>query len=173
MELLDLYDKASAWTSEKVAGAKDKLEAQSRCEEWKVRDLINHLLHGHQMFQGAARGEQMSPPQGPPPSLIGDDPAKQYEDGRQATIEAFRGSKGDTNFALGIALADTLVHGSDIAHATGQDATMPDDLAQAALNVVEKGIPKEGAPGMFKPHVDVPDDAPPSDRLLGVTGRKP
>jgi len=171
-DLLDLYDRASAWTGSKIAGAKDKLEAATRCEEWKVRDIVNHLLHGHAMFQGAVRGEQLAPPQGPPPELLTGDPAKQFEDGRQAMLGAFRGASEDKNRALGIALADTLVHGSDIAKATGQDATMPEDLAEAALGMVS-GIPPEGAPGMFKPRVEVPDDASAHDRLLGVTGRTP
>jgi uncharacterized protein (TIGR03086 family) len=172
MDLIDLYDRASAWTGSKIEGAKDKLESATCCDEWKVKDVINHLLHGHQMFQGAARGEQLAPPQGPPPELIGSDPAKQFEDGRQATLEAFKGASEDKNRALGIAFADTLVHGSDIAKATGQDATMPEDLATAALPMVSM-IPKEGAPGMFKPHVDVPETASAHERLLGVTGRTP
>jgi uncharacterized protein (TIGR03086 family) len=170
MELTDLYDRASAWTSEKIAGAKDKLDAQTRCDEWKVRDVINHLLHGHQMFQGAMRGEQLAPPQGPPPELLSGDPAKQFEDGRKATLEAFRNAPPDKSQAIAIAFADTLVHGSDIAAATGQDSKAPDDLAEAALGFVQ-AIPKEGAPGMFKPHVDVADDASAHEKLLGVTGR--
>jgi uncharacterized protein (TIGR03086 family) len=137
-----------------------------------VRDLINHLLHCHQRFQGATRGEQLAPPQGKPPELIDGDPAEQFEDGRKATLEAFRGASGDQSFMMGIAVADTLVHGSDIAAATGQDATMPEDLAEAALGMVT-GIPKEGAPGMFKAQIDVPDGASASDRLLGATGRRP
>ncbi len=172
MDLLDLYDRASAWTGSKIAGAKDKLDAETRCEEWKVRDVVNHLLHGHQMFQGAAKGEQLAPPQGTPPDLVSLDPAKQFEDGRRATLDAFRGAGDDKRRALGIAFADTLVHGSDIAHATGQDAKMPDDLAEAALGMVQ-GIPKEGAPGLFKPHVDVAESASAHEKLLGVTGRTP
>jgi uncharacterized protein (TIGR03086 family) len=173
MDLLDLYDRGSAWTAEKIKGAKEKLDASTRCEEWNVRDIVNHLLQGHAMFQRAARGEDMAPPPpGKPEDVLNGDAAQQFEQGRQATLDAFRGASEDKNRALGIAFADTLVHGSDIAHATGQDATMPPDLAEAALGMVS-GIPKEGAPGMFKAHVDVPDDAPAHERLLGVTGRKP
>jgi len=169
-DLLDLYDRASAWTGSKIAGAKDKLEAATGCDEWKVKDIINHLLHGHQMFQGAARGEQIAPPQGPPPELLSGDPAKQFEDGRKATLAAFRGAPEGTERALGIAIADTAVHGADIALATGQDPAIPDDLAEAALGMIG-GLPPEGVPGMFKPRVPVADDAPAYQRLLGVTGR--
>jgi uncharacterized protein (TIGR03086 family) len=171
-ELIDLYDRASAWTGSKIAGAKDKLDAATRCDEWKVRDIVNHLLHGHQMFQGAVRGEQLAPPQGPPPELLTGDPAKQFEDGRQATIAAFRGASGDIERPVKIALADTLLHGSDIASATGQDATMPEDVAEVALEAVSP-IPDTGAPGLFKPRVEVSSDASASDRLLGKTGRNP
>jgi hypothetical protein len=42
-DLLDLYRQASRWTAEKVAGAQD-LEAATPCPDWRVRDLLDHML---------------------------------------------------------------------------------------------------------------------------------
>jgi uncharacterized protein (TIGR03086 family) len=174
MDLLDLYERGSAWTAEKIKGAVGNLDAPTRCDEWSVRAVINHLLHGHQIFQGAARGEPISPPQGAPPEVMGDDPAGEFESGRQATVEAFRQGDAAEKYgqALGIAFADTIIHGSDIAQATGQDATIPPDLAEAAKGMVG-GLPAEGVPGLFKARVDVGDDASASDKLLAHVGRTP
>ena len=43
-DLLDLYRQASRWTAEKVAGAQD-LDAATPCPDWRVRDLLNHMLY--------------------------------------------------------------------------------------------------------------------------------
>src|SRR5688572_30903155 len=83
MDLLDLFDRGSAWAGSKVAGATGALDESTPCEDWSVRDLVNHMLHGNQLFAGATTGGSAAPPAGPPPELIGDDPAAQYEEARQ------------------------------------------------------------------------------------------
>ena len=44
MDLVDLFDKASAWTKSKIAGAAD-LSAETPCSDWKVKDLVNHCVN--------------------------------------------------------------------------------------------------------------------------------
>jgi mycothiol maleylpyruvate isomerase-like protein len=61
LDLLDLYGRASDWTSIKVAGAASKLDVPSSCDGWDVRTLMNHMLQTQQYFVGAARGEDVSP----------------------------------------------------------------------------------------------------------------
>src|SRR5437588_3426787 len=133
MDTLDLFDRGSAWTKSKIEGAKGQLDAKTPCGEWKVRDVINHLIDGQQgYFQPAARGEQATPPSPTPPDVIGKDPAADYEKARQATLEVFRSTDSDkAAMTMGIAFVDQVVHGTDIAKATGQDATVPSDLAEA------------------------------------------
>jgi uncharacterized protein (TIGR03086 family) len=175
MDLLDLYDRGTTWTKEKIAGAKAQLDVASPCEKWKVRDVVNHLLHGHEIFQGAARGAPAAPPPGMPPELVGDDPVEQYEQGRQATMAAFKepGALEKAGPTFGIAFVDSLVHGWDIAKGTGQDTTMPDDLAQAAFQMIDGRLPPGGSGEFFKPAVEVADDANAQDKLLALTGREP
>ena len=67
---------------------------------------------------------------------------------------------------------DVLVHGWDLAKATGQDTTMEPDLVQAALAVIEPHRELLRASGMFGEDVPVADDADDQTRLLAVLGRR-
>ena len=175
-DLLERYRAASEWTAEKVAGAQDRLDAPTPCDDWDVQTLLNHMVETQQYFVQSARGEKASPPSPEPPDgLIGDDAAKAYERGRDASIETFSedGVIERTGPTLGIYFSDTLLHGWDVAQATGQDTTMPAGLAQAAYDVVHGAFTDDQRTGVFKPEVDVGDDASPQDRLLAYTGRHP
>lgn len=185
MDLLDLFERSTAWTATKVAGAANKLDAQTTCDEWTARRLIDHLLWGQQMFASGPSGGTVAPPSGPPPELVGDDPASQYEEARKATIHAYSQpgvldgmlNEGTVPAAqmLAIAFTDQLVHGWDLAKGTGQDATMPLDLATAAVELINGRIPDEArGPGKnFKAEVGVPEDASDQDKLVAYLGRKP
>jgi uncharacterized protein (TIGR03086 family) len=175
MDLLDFFERGTAWTAGKIPAAEGRLDDPTPCDQWKVRDLINHLLHAQQLFTGATRGEPVAPPPGMPPDLVGDDPGAQYEQARQTTMQAYQDPAviEKTGPLLGIAFVDALVHGWDLAKATGQDATMPDDLAQAAFQMIDGRLTDEQRGVFFKPTVPVPDDARTQDRLLGYVGRQP
>ena len=102
--------------------------------------------------------------------------SQQYEEVRQQTLQAFRGEgvAEKSAFVIGIGFVDQLVHGWDIAKATGQDATMPDGLAEAAFGVVNGRMDApESRGGAFQAIVPVPEDASPQDKLIGYLGRQP
>ncbi len=61
----------------------------------------------------------------------------------------------------------------DIAKAIGVDSTLPSDLTQGLWDQIEPHAEEWRAIGVFGPKVDVSDDAPLQDRLLGLTGRQP
>jgi uncharacterized protein (TIGR03086 family) len=174
-DLLDLYEQARAWTTSKVAGATNKLDARTPCDEWDVRTLMNHMLDTQRYFVGSARGEDVSPPSPNPPKLLGDDPLADFEERCGEIVSTYRepGVIEKTGPSLGIAFSDLLLHGWDLAKATGQDATMPDGLAEAAYGLIHGKFTDEQRKGLFKPEVKVPDDASPQDRLLAYTGRDP
>jgi uncharacterized protein (TIGR03086 family) len=114
-------------------------------------------------------------PRRTPPELIGDDPVADFTHARNEMIETFRepGTLEKTGPSLGIAFADQLVHGWDLAKATGQDATMPPELAQAAYTTIHGQFTEEQRQGVFKPEVHVGPDASAQERLLAYTGRDP
>ncbi len=187
MDLLDLFERGTAWTASKVAGAQDHLDADTPCEEWTVRRLLDHLLAGQQLFAAATSGAEVAPPTGPPPELVGDDPVAQYEEARKATAYAYaqpgvlegmlKSNTGDVPAMqiLGIAFCDQLIHGWDLAKATGQDATIPADLAEVAYQLLDGRIPDEArGPGKnFNSAVAIADDAPVQDKLIAYCGRHP
>ena len=78
-DLLDLYDRASSWATEKVAGATEKLDARTPCDDWDVRTLLDHILETQRYFLSSARGEDASPPSPTPPATLSDDPAADFE----------------------------------------------------------------------------------------------
>jgi uncharacterized protein (TIGR03086 family) len=74
-----------------------------------------------------------------------------------------------------VALNEVLVHGWDLAAATGQPYTADPAAAEACFEFGKGfaiGAP-EARDAMYGPVVPVSDDAPVLDRLLGQTGRDP
>ncbi len=61
----------------------------------------------------------------------------------------------------------------DIAKVIGVDSTLPPDLTQGLWDMIAPQAEEWRAMGVFGAKVDVPDDAPLQDRLLGLTGRQP
>ena len=175
MDLLDQYKRASEWTTSKVAGATSKLDARTPCDQWDVRTLLNHMLDTQKYFVGAARGEDVSPPAPTPPELLSDDPHADFERRRSDMLSTY-GAPGvieKTGPSLGIAFSDQLLHGWDLAKATGQDATMPEGLPEMAFNMIHGRFTDDQRKGIFKPEVDVPNNASAQDKLLAYTGRTP
>ncbi len=174
-DLLDLYARASEWTNAKVRGAVPKLDAGTPCDDWDARTLMDHMLDTQRYFVGAARGEDVSPPSPTPPTLLGDDPVADFKAARDETLRTF-GEPGvieKTGPTLGIAFSDQLLHGWDLAKATGQETTMPAGLAEAAYELIQGRFTDEQRKGLFKPEVAVGSDATPQEKLLAYTGRPP
>jgi uncharacterized protein (TIGR03086 family) len=174
-DLLDLYAQASEWTTAKVAGAASKLDAPTTCDDWDVRTLLNHMLQTQRYFVGSARGEDVAPPVGTPPALIGNDPVDAFMEARADVLRTFRaeGVIEKTGPSLGIAFSDMLLHGWDVARSTAQDATMPAGLPSAAYEMIHGRFTDEQRKGVFKPEIKVPADASPQEKLLAYTGRPP
>jgi uncharacterized protein (TIGR03086 family) len=175
LDLLDLYGRASEWTVSKAGGAAEKLDAATLCDDWDVRALMNHMLDTQNYFVGTARGEDVSPPSPKPPELLGDDPEADFEVARERTLSTF-GEDGvveRTGPSLGIAFSDQLLHGWDLAQATGQDATMPEGLPEAAYEMIHGRFTEEQRKGIFKPEVAVALSVSAQDKLLAYTGRDP
>jgi uncharacterized protein (TIGR03086 family) len=174
-DLLDLYERASSWATEKVPGATEKLTARTPCDDWDVRTLLNHILETQRYFLSSARGEDASRPSPSPPATLSDDPVVDFEAVRRDMLAAYAepGVIEKTGPALGVAFSDILVHSWDLARATDQDETMPAGLAAAAYEMVHGKFTDEQRKGIFKPEVPIGDDASPQDRLLAYTGRDP
>jgi uncharacterized protein (TIGR03086 family) len=175
LDLLDLYERASAWNVSKVSVAADRLDGATPCDEWDVRTLLNHMLDTQNYFVNAARGTQAPPPSSPPPELLSDNPVEDFERSRNEIISAFsaQGVLDRTGPSLGIAFSDLLLHGWDLAKATDQDTKMPEGLADAAYQMIHGRFTNDQRKGVFKPEVQLGRDASAEDKLLAYTGRDP
>ncbi|MBV9281840.1 MAG: TIGR03086 family protein [Chloroflexi bacterium] len=174
-DLLDRYERGSAWVRAMVPKAVGMLDAPTPCSKWDVRTMLNHMIDTQRFFLARARGEEGSLPASPPPALLSDDPVSDFAEVRTAMLSAF-GQPGvieKTGQALATAFNDLLIHGWDLATATGQDATMPAGLAEAAYENLHGRFTEEQRQGLFQPERPVPADASPQARLLAYTGRDP
>jgi uncharacterized protein (TIGR03086 family) len=70
-----------------------------------------------------------------------------------------------------IRIYDLLVHGWDLAQATGQPAALPEDLTEQALIFVRAQLSTRPRTGRFAPAQPVADNAPAIDRLAAFLGR--
>ena len=61
----------------------------------------------------------------------------------------------------------------DLSRFIGADATMPAALVQGLWDELSPQAEEWRKMGVYGPKVEVPDDAPLQDRLLGLTGRQP
>jgi uncharacterized protein (TIGR03086 family) len=150
-----------------------------------VSDLLAHLLMLSEAFRAAAaKAGDVGPPPASPPAL---DPdwrtllpkrldalvAAWREPGAQEGTTSAGGLEMSARDAAVVALDELVLHGWDLARATGRSYEPdPGDIA-AVLPFVESFGSPEGTPGLFGPAVPVPDDAPAFDRALGLSGRDP
>lgn len=156
----------------------DQLTAPTPCDGWSVRDVVEHLI-GNNVWIVTGLG-------GTAPAAA-DDPRVTYRTTADALTSTFAdddlltkpfslGGFGTfpAGIALGVHVADVVVHGWDIATATGAEVTVDDDLATAAIEVV-LSFPESawGPGGAFSHKIELPADAPAMDRLLGLCGRDP
>lgn len=158
------------------------------CPDWTVRDLVNHLVFGMNVFTGAlgtspapSREELRARAAG---DSLGDDPVAAYHTAAESLLTAFRrpgalqqvvtipfGSVPGIA-ALHLRVVECLVHGWDLARATSQSTDLPEDLAESELAFSHAQL-AELPPGRtpFGPPQPVADDAPASDRLAALLGR--
>jgi uncharacterized protein (TIGR03086 family) len=165
----------------------DQLDNGTPCAEWKVRDVLNHIIGGNHFFAAAASGQPL--PTGDGTDLVGDDPASAYAQGAKAALEAWQQPGvaertitlpiGDLpgSFAQGIHFIDHLVHTWDLAKATGQDVGGLDaELAEAGYSMMKGNVPEQfrtGENAPFGPEVPCAEGAPAIDRLAAYLGRTP
>jgi uncharacterized protein (TIGR03086 family) len=157
----------------------DQHDNKTPCEEWTVRDLLQHAI-GVVAGLGAAASRS---PGGP--LDLGPDPAAQFGQVAASTLAAWRApgvfdqlldfgaGPMPGRVVAGINLLDTATHTWDIATATGQPAQLPDDVATAALEVSRATISPEIRAGRFGPELPAPGGAGPTEQLVAFLGRQP
>jgi uncharacterized protein (TIGR03086 family) len=188
--VLDLEPATRGLTTVVLGVRDEQLAAPTPCADTNLGALLDHVDGLSLAFTWAATKEVPaggSPGPSADASRLGPDwrtriPARLAELARawhhDAAWEGTTQAGGqDLPGALAgvIALNEIVVHGWDVAVASGQPFAVAAPLAEAALDFVGPTAAQNpgGTPGLFGPPVPVADNAPPLDRLLGLTGRDP
>jgi uncharacterized protein (TIGR03086 family) len=190
MPMIDLESAAHEVTRLLDGVRDDQLGDPTPCTDCQVGALLDHFMSLTLAFTWAAR--KTPAPDGPPappaaenldpkwrvelPRRLGDLVAAWRDPGAwEGTAEA--GGVSMPAAQLGVVALDELVlHGWDLARATGQPFTCdPDDAATILAFTEAAARPEHEAArnGLFGPVVPVPADAPVFDRALGYAGRDP
>ncbi|AEF41532.1 TIGR03086 family metal-binding protein [Hoyosella subflava] len=166
------------------------------CEDYSVATLLAHIDGLAYAFHLAAPVTPKSPEavallKSPPAPSADDLPAEwrvTIPARLRALAETWRNpSAWDGETTIGgvtmpaeitglVALDELVLHGWDLARATGQEFYCDDASTAACLSFTEmSAAPGEEAEreGLFGPVIDVPSDAPALDRAIGLSGRSP
>ncbi|MGH3481552.1 MAG: TIGR03086 family metal-binding protein, partial [Nocardioidaceae bacterium] len=164
------------------------LDHATPCQGRTVRQLLGHLVGLTAAFRAAAN-KDFGPLTDTNPDAAGWPDA---DDGWHATldrcgpllVEAWRSPaawEGMTRaggvdlpgeVAGLVALDEVVLHGWDLARATGQDYKIDEETAAALLPFVS-GFDPAGTPGMFGPAVDTSPDSATFEQVLARAGRDP
>lgn len=178
--LIELYKEATAFTK----GMMEGIQPQQRwdptpCEDWNVQEVVNHLVRGANGMSALLAGEEFTANHNDGDSEdfgIGVDKVLELAKSPDIMEKTFTTPRGEITgaFRFSQMFMDVLIHGWDLAEATGQDGTLPEQLVKACLDTWEPRLDKEREPGgPFGVHVEVDDSASLQDRLLGLFGRTP
>lgn len=171
---------AAEFTRRVEAVPAERWDHPSPCAGWSARDVLQHMLDSHRDMPGYA-GLSLSIERS-----ADDDPRGAWveaRDGMQALLDdpdragrGFQGYFGRTSLQEAVdrfLCFDLLIHGWDLARATGQDETLPPQEVRRVYSDALRLGDDLRIEGVCGPAVDVPDDAAEQDRLLGLLGRRP
>lgn len=183
--------RADAFERKVAAVLPDQWDNPSPCVAWTARDVVGHIVDMHGVMLRPL-GRALSPA----PALA-DDPLGTFRAARAAVesllrdpalavteVDAPAGRMTVEQHVDQVPSADMVLHGWDLARATGQDDMIdPAEVegmwarmsAMPAELLEQLRTPGAFGPGVevFGPEVKVPEDAPLQDRLLGLIGRDP
>ncbi len=184
--LQQLHRRALDATGRVVAGiAADQLELPTPDAEWDVRALLNHIVAGNlwaaELAAGRTIGQVGDRLDG---DVVGSDPAGSYDRSAAAAAAAFDApgvmdapcavSYGPVPGSVyaGHRFVDVLIHGWDLAEATGQATTLDPELVDACALILEPQVEAFRAAGAIGPAVAAAPDASQQSRLLAMLGRR-
>jgi uncharacterized protein (TIGR03086 family) len=157
------------------------------CPDWTVRQLLDHLVGGNRTAARVLRGEAPAPgAAGRGEDQLGSDPVAAFRTSADELLAALRApgvlDRPHTlpagtlpgRAVVHLRTVEALVHGWDLARATGRRLAFPDELVEQELAFSRDllgRLPEGRRP--FGATRAVADDAPAIDRLAALLGRDP
>jgi uncharacterized protein (TIGR03086 family) len=164
----------------------DQLMLPTPCDGYAVADLLSHLVGLTVAFRDAAHKQPSDGVPGavPPldlawrevlPAQLDELVAAWREPGAGDGMTAAGGVEMPGAIAAAVALDELVLHGWDLARATGQPYECDPMSAEVVHGFVSAVAAEgdEGREGLFGRPVDVAPSAPLFDRCLGLSGRDP
>ena len=167
-----------------VDAVADGWDRRTPCEEWDVRALVNHVVGEDRWTRPIGEGSTIEEVgdrfDG---DLLGDEPVRAAADAAEDAVKAVQASLpsgGIVHLSFGDVpmeeyvwqvATDHLVHGWDLAAATGQDRALDPEVVDAVTVWFAEREQMYRDAGAIGPRVATADD--PQSRLLGAFGRDP
>jgi uncharacterized protein (TIGR03086 family) len=182
-DLMASLDRTIAGVDRLIAGVEaHQWTSPTPCTEWNVRAVVDHLVSGNLYFAALVRDE---PRPDRNPEQLADDPIDAYRSAAATMRAAFaapgvlertyQSSIGPApgSILVHLRITELLVHGWDLARATGQPAELPADLAEQELALWRSRFGDGLSDGLpFAPAQTVAAEAPAIDRLAAFLGRQ-
>lgn len=157
-------------------------DAPTPCAGWTVRDVVGHLVWGHRVLGAGLAGAAFTEPAGGRTVPLAPPVPAAHRAAVDAALTAVRraGPGAAVAFPAGpvglddallVRVQDVVVHGWDLAVATGLAFPHDDDLVRSAERTARE---RRGAGALAAPHFApalVPEGDRPLDRLLAAVGR--
>jgi uncharacterized protein (TIGR03086 family) len=156
----------------------DQLDRPTPCADFTVRGVLEHMIGGATVFAAAYRGENPAAPElddvlaGFGPALAGLGAAIGAPGALDRTVAAPFGEVPGETFARFVVL-DGLVHGWDLATATGQPYDPPAELVAAVDEFARQAVDPLRDGQTFAAAVEPAAGASAIERLVAYTGRRP
>jgi uncharacterized protein (TIGR03086 family) len=185
MNLPQIHERALNATGKVVEGVTPaQFDLPTPCDGWSVHELLNHIVGGNLWAAELAAGktiEQVGDRLDG--DTVGNDPKASYRASAQLAAAAFNApgamdapcavSYGPVPGSVycGHRILDVVIHGWDLAKATGQDTTLDPELVDDVTAIVAPQMDMLAGSGMFGTTVGSAGDADPQTRLLAQLGR--
>lgn len=162
----------------------DALDRPTPCTDYTVGDLLDHIGGSARAFAAAAAKAPFDGAPSGSAARVGPDWRARIVRDLEDVAEAWRNPDAWTGMTAAggvdlpaevagvVALDELVIHGWDLATATGQPAGY-DGPGLEAVHANVQHFRDAGVDGLFGPLVEMPDDAPLFDRILGLAGRDP
>jgi uncharacterized protein (TIGR03086 family) len=172
---IDLLDSVFDKTERIIARVSpDQAQLPTPCVDFDVARIVDHLVGWANSFAARLTGGTF---EGDPNDYrAGADPAADFHDAAARIIRAYRdGGDAAQQLPIGVLLMEYVVHGWDLATATGQPADFTPAEADRALDMGQQMLkPEYRGPGKaFGHEADVSDSAGSVEKLVAFLGRSP
>ena len=154
----------------------DQLTNPTPCAEFDVHALLDHLRRYGPALEAAAARVADAPTAEPAPDLetqLARIAAAWSDPDAWLGETSMGGAPIPAAMFGGMVVTEVVVHGWDLAQATGQPATWSSEVLGYVHDELVKTADLGREMGLYGPPVPVPDDAPLLDRVVAMTGRTP